>query len=102
MAIHSRTPLTVSEVSALKRQLAAKPTREVAHFYEQAWMLSKLGEGQPSAPPAPTIQQLIAAWRELYRRTPKGRDSKAKLKKRPAEERAGGAFFVRRNHPRLN
>jgi hypothetical protein len=39
------TPQTVGEVAALKPQLAAKPTREVAHFYEQAWILSKLGEG---------------------------------------------------------
>jgi hypothetical protein len=74
MAIRSHQPLSLDELTVFKRQLAAKPTRDVAKIYEQAWTLSKLGDGQPHAPPAPTIQQLIAAWRELYRRTPKGRD----------------------------
>jgi hypothetical protein len=73
MRIHSHLPLSVEELAVFKRELAAKPTREVAKIYEQAWTLAKLGERQPNAPPAPTIQQLIAAWRELYRRTPKGR-----------------------------
>jgi hypothetical protein len=74
VSLPGNTPYNRSELIALRSELARLSSQSVREFYVKAWDLCGLG-GDQGRPPRPSfIQQLVQAWRELDRRTPKGRD----------------------------
>jgi hypothetical protein len=67
----ARTPLSRTELRALRAEMETQPAAKVRETYRTMWDMSKMfGD----APPRPwVIQTLVQAWQELHRRYPKGR-----------------------------